>query len=70
VRPSSSPCIGAPRRSVPYANSVAIVFSPTFWPVGKLLRRIAFVLLLWLLIVFAITTAVRVRLERPTVYIG
>ena len=35
-----------------------------------LLRRIALALLIWLLLVFAIATAVRLRLERPTVYIG
>jgi hypothetical protein len=38
--------------------------------VAKLLRRIAVALLLWLLIVLAIGTAVRLRLERRTVYIG
>ena len=37
---------------------------------AKLLRRIAFALVLWLLIALAIGTAVRMRLERRTVYIG
>ena len=37
---------------------------------GKIARRFAIALLLWLLIVFAIATAVRMRLERATVYIG
>lgn len=38
--------------------------------VGTFLRRVAIALLLWFLVVFAITTAVRLRLARPTVYIG
>jgi hypothetical protein len=38
--------------------------------VGKLLRRLAIALLFWFLIVFAITSALRIRFSRPTVYIG
>ena len=38
--------------------------------VGTFLRRVAIGLLLWFLVVFAVTTAVRLRLSRPTVYIG
>ena len=42
----------------------------TLRSVAKILGRTAIVLLVWLLIVFAISVAVRLRLERPTVYIG